>query len=67
MKMSQYARQQGIRYRTALQWFRARMIKGYQAPTGMIIVSEGETVPEAQPEQVVISARVCAPEHREIV
>jgi hypothetical protein len=28
MKLSQYAKQQGISYRTALRWFRAGTIKG---------------------------------------
>jgi hypothetical protein len=30
MKLSQYAKQQGISYRTALRWFRAGAIKGYK-------------------------------------
>jgi predicted site-specific integrase-resolvase len=34
MKLSQYAKQQGISYRTALRWFRDGAIKGYQAPSG---------------------------------
>ena len=65
MKLSQYAKQQGISYRTALRWFRAGTIKGYQAPTGTIIVTEGESAPAAQPEKVAIYARVSSPEHRE--
>lgn len=64
MKLSQYAKQQGISYRTALRWFRAGAIKGYQAPTGTIIVAEGETMP-TQPEKVAVYARVSSPEHRE--
>jgi predicted site-specific integrase-resolvase len=65
MKLSQYARQQGISYRTALRWFRAGTIKGYQAPTGTIIVTEGEPVPAAHPDKVAIYAHVSLPEHRE--
>src|SRR5215469_845839 len=65
MKLSQYARQQGISYRTALRWFRAGTIKGYQAPTGTIIVMEGQSTPTVQPEKVAIYARVSSPEHRE--
>jgi len=42
MKLSQYAKQQGISYRTALRWFRAGAIAGYQAPSGTIIVQELE-------------------------
>ncbi len=30
MKLSQYAKQQGISYRTALRWFRDGAIKGYK-------------------------------------
>jgi putative resolvase len=63
MKLSQYAKQQGISYRTALRWFRAGTIKGYQAPTGTIIVMEGEAAP-VRLEKVAIYARVSSPEHR---
>jgi putative resolvase len=61
MKLSQYAKQQGISYRTALRWFRAGAITGYQAPTGTIIVTEGEAV-SMRPEKVAIYARVSSPE-----
>jgi putative resolvase len=65
MKLSQYAKQQGISYRTALRWFRAGTIKGYQAPTGTIIVTDGEAtaVQAVQAVQVAIYARVSSPEH----
>ena len=62
MKLSQYAKQQGISYRTALRWFRAGNIKGYQAPTGTIIVQEDEV--HKPVEKVAIYARVSSPEHR---
>ena len=62
MKLSQYAKQQGISYRTALRWFRDGAIKGYQAPSGTIIVTESETVPSVQ--KVAIYARVSSAEHR---
>jgi len=65
MKLSQYAKQQGISYRTALRWFRAGTIQGYQAPTGTIIVTEDKSVPPAQPEKVAIYSRVSSPEHRD--
>jgi putative resolvase len=64
MKLSQYAKQQGISYRTALRWFRAGIIKGYQAPTGTIIVTVGEETP-VEAEKVAIYARVSSPEHRD--
>lgn len=63
MKLSQYAKQQGISYRTALRWFRDGTIQGYQAPSGTIIVTERETVQTVQ--KVAIYARVSSSEHRE--
>src|SRR5262249_32021236 len=65
MKLSQYAKQQGISYRTALRWFRAGTIKGHQAPTGTIIVTVAETTQAARPEKVAIYVRVSSPEHRD--
>jgi putative resolvase len=62
MKLSQYAKQQGISYRTALRWFRAGTIKGYQAPSGTIIVTEHEPVIVAQ--KVAIYARVSSAEYK---
>lgn len=62
MKLSQYAKQQGISYRTALRWFRSGAIAGYQAPSGTIIVREDE--PAKAVQHVAIYARVSSPEHR---
>src|SRR5947209_18370874 len=62
MKLSQYAKQQGISYRTALRWFRDGTIQGYQAPSGTIIVTEREPMPAVQ--KVAIYARVSSAEHR---
>jgi predicted site-specific integrase-resolvase len=62
MKLSQYAKQQGISYRTALRWFRSGAIQGYQAPTGTIIVQDEKPVLMAQ--KVAIYARVSSAEHR---
>src|ERR1700757_1046286 len=63
MKLSQYAKQQGISYRTALRWFRDGTIQGYQAPSGTIIVTEREPVQTVQ--KVAIYARVSSSEPRE--
>jgi putative resolvase len=64
MKLSQYAKQQGISYSTALRWWHQGAIRGYQAPSGTIIV-ETEGKPRAPEERVAIYARVSAPEPRE--
>jgi putative resolvase len=63
MKLSQYAKQQGISYRTALRWFRDGTIQGYQAPSGTIIVTERDQVQTVQ--KVAIYARVSSSEQRE--
>ena len=64
MKLSQYAKQQGISYRTALRWFRDGTIQGYQAPSGTIIVTEPEQVQPVS-GKVAIYARVSSSEQRE--
>lgn len=65
MKLSQYAKQQGISYSTALRWFHDGVIKGYQAPSGTIIVVEENQKASTGQEHVAIYARVSSAEHRE--
>jgi len=64
VKLSQYAKQQGISYSTALRWWHQGVIRGYQAPSGTIIV-ETEGKQAASEERVAIYARVSSAEHRE--
>jgi len=64
MKLSQYAKQQGISYRTALRWWKAGLIKGYQATTGTIIVTEEPPKEAHAVQRVAIYARVSSREHR---
>ena len=64
MKLSQYAKQQGISYRTALRWWQAGLIKGYQATTGTIIVAEEPPKEAYTVNRVAIYARVGSIEHR---
>jgi putative resolvase len=64
MKLSQYAKKVGVTYRTAFRWWQNGDIKGYQLPSGTIVVTEGEE-PKVQPDgQVAIYARVSSHEHR---
>jgi putative resolvase len=56
--------QQGISYSTALRWWHQGVIRGYQAPSGTIIV-EAETKPHTREDRVAIYARVSSAEHRE--
>jgi putative resolvase len=64
MKLSQYAKQQGISYSTALRWWHQGTIRGYQAPSGTIIVETQGWQP-APGERVAIYARVSSAEHPE--
>jgi len=57
VKFSQYAKQQGMSYSTALRWWHQGVIRGYQAPSGTIIV-ETEGKQAASEERVAIYARV---------
>lgn len=63
MKLSQYAKQQGISYRTALRWFKAGTVKGYQAPSGTIIVTTDEQ-PDMSSHKVAVYARVSSTENK---
>src|SRR5215470_11617135 len=68
MKLSQYAKKYGITYRTAFRWWQQGQIKGFQKPSGTIIVTEGEEdVPVAKKvvTPVVIYARVSTPSQKE--
>src|SRR5215469_1642817 len=60
MKLSDYARKCGITYRTAYRWWQNGQIKGFQKPSGTIIVTEGEEPPMAKKvvSPAVIYARV---------
>src|SRR5215470_6551556 len=59
MKLSQYAKKVGVTYRTAFRWWQNGDLKGYQLPSGTIVVTEGEERVESKPVGLVaIYARV---------
>jgi putative resolvase len=62
MKLSEYAKQQGISYRNGFRWWQAGQIPGYQAATGTIIVQDPKAAVSA-PQRVAIYARVSSQEH----
>lgn len=68
MKLSEYAKQQGISYRTAFRWWQAGQIPGYQVATGTIIVHappvHAPPNSRAAPQRVAIYARVSSPEQQ---
>ncbi len=62
MKLSNYARKVGVTYKTAYQWFRDGRIKGYQMPTGTIIIEEEQP---GVVEKVAVYSRVSSSENRD--
>src|SRR5258705_13522683 len=60
MKLSDYARQVGVTYKTAYQWWKAGQLDAYQLPTGTIIVREAK--PSAT--GVALYARVTSAEQK---
>lgn len=60
MKLSDYAKQVGVTYKTAYHWWQAGQLDAYQLPTGTIIVRE------AHPESsgVALYARVSSAEQK---
>jgi putative resolvase len=42
MKLSEYAKEVGVTYKTAYQWWKAGQLDAYQLPTGTIIVREAK-------------------------
>jgi putative resolvase len=61
MKLSEYAKQVGVTYKTAWQWWKAGQLDAYQVPTGTIIVRERPTAASG----VALSARVSSTAQKE--
>jgi putative resolvase len=65
MKLSDYAKQMGVRYETAWRWFRDGKIQGRRIGAHTIIITEGQTEPVNEPSQrVAIYARVSSAENK---
>jgi len=65
MKLIDYARLQGISYRTAWRWYKAGKIAGQQMDTGTILVTEPVGVREAPaPAKVAVYTRVSSSENK---
>src|SRR5260221_192929 len=61
MKLSDYAKQVGVTYKTAWQWWKAGQLDAYQLPTGTIIVREPQTAPSG----VALYARVSSADQQD--
>src|SRR5258708_22337160 len=64
MKLSDYAKQMGVRYETAWRWFRDGKIQGRRIGPHTIIITEGqEALAAAAPQRVAVYARVSSAEN----
>jgi len=63
MKLSDYARAQGVRYETAWRWFRDGKIKGRRVGKHTILIEE-EQEPSSQIQKVAVYARVSSAENK---
>src|SRR5215469_3921269 len=58
MKLKDYARHQGVSYRTAWRWWKAGKLPGHQMDTGTILIETEPTVSSSTRPGVAIYARV---------
>ncbi len=64
MKLSDYAKQMGVRYETAWRWFRDSKIQGRRIGPHTIIITEGQEEPAKAPShRVAIYTRVSSAEN----
>lgn len=63
MKLSDYAKSQGVSYRTAWSWWKKGIIKGRQLPTGTILVEVD--APSVSSVVACIYARVSSSENKD--
>ncbi len=65
MKLSDYAKQMGVRYETAWRWFRDGKIQGRRIGPHTIIITEGQAEPaQATARRVAIYTRVSSAENK---
>src|SRR5260370_30432206 len=62
MKLKDYARQQGVSYRTAWRWWKAGKLPGRQMDTGTILVEPKAAASSSRAQRVAIYARVSSAE-----
>jgi predicted site-specific integrase-resolvase len=64
MKLSDYAKQQGVRYETAWRWFRDGKIKGRRVGAHTILIEEERPAPVGSSGQVAVYTRVSSSENK---
>jgi len=63
MKLKDYARQQGVSYRTAWRWWKAGKLPGHQRDTGTILVEPEAAASSSGAQRVAVYARVSSAEN----
>ena len=66
MKLSQYAKQQGISYKTAWRWYKAGQLDAYQTATGTVIVRDASQQSSSR-GRVALYARVSSADQKDDV
>lgn len=64
MKLSAYAKQQGISYQTAWRMWRRGELPAHQLPSGTVLVDILPAAQAVRPQKVAVYARVSSPENR---
>jgi putative resolvase len=64
MKLKDYARQQGISYRTAWRWWKAGKLPGHQMDTGTILIETEPPAASHVSQRAAIYARVSSAENK---
>nr|WP_174844819.1 IS607 family transposase [Dictyobacter aurantiacus] len=64
MKLSQYAKQQGISYKTAWRWYKAGQLDAYQTATGTVIVRDQPAI-SASTGRIALYARVSSADQKD--
>lgn len=63
MKLSRYAKQAGVSYKTAWRWWKSGQLDAYQTPTGTVIVRE-PTLPTLPTGRIALYARVSSADQK---
>ena len=63
MRLSAYAKQMGVSYKTAFRWWKAGKLDAYQLDTGTVIVRD--PAPSQQASGVALYARVSSADQKD--
>ena len=64
MKLSYYAKQMNVTYKTAYRWWKKGLLDAYQLPTGTIVVREPVSS-QSVPSRIALDARVSSADQKD--